>query len=148
MVTKEHIAETKSKYYYKNHEKFKKLNKEYKLSHKKECDEYQLNYRKNNKDYINSLVANNHLKKRQIVIDYYSHGTNSCSCCGEFIFEFLQIDHENNDGAKHRKQIGKGYKLYYWLIENDFPEGFQVLCVNCNWGKYVNNGICPHNNHL
>ncbi len=24
------------------------------------------------------------------------------------------------------------------------PEGFQVLCWNCNLGKYYNGGVCPH----
>ena len=34
--------------------------------------------------------------------------------------------------------------IYSWLIRNNYPEGFQVLCYNCNLGKAHNNGICPH----
>lgn len=26
----------------------------------------------------------------------------------------------------------------------NYPEGYQVLCYNCNCGKSINNGICPH----
>ena len=26
----------------------------------------------------------------------------------------------------------------------DFPEGFQILCFNCNAGKHRNGGRCPH----
>jgi len=64
-----------------------------------------------------------------------------CACCGEKHVEFLTIDHIKNDGAKHRKQI-KGTSIYGWLERNDFPEGFQVLCRNCNWAKCFGN--CPH----
>jgi hypothetical protein len=30
------------------------------------------------------------------------------------------------------------------LRKNGFPEGFQVLCANCNIGRHINGGICPH----
>jgi len=35
-------------------------------------------------------------------------------------------------------------KFYRWLVENDFPEGFQILCHNCNFAKSHNPGGCPH----
>jgi len=25
--------------------------------------------------------------------------------------------------------------MYYWLRDNGFPDGFQVLYWNCNWKK-------------
>ena len=51
----------------------------------------------------------------------------------------------NNDGAKHRKEIGHGGSLMYsWLIKNNFPPGFQLLCMNCNFAKGIHGGICPH----
>ena len=37
-----------------------------------------------------------------------------------------------------------GTKFYRWLKRNNFPEGFQVLCFNCNCGKEINKGVCPH----
>ncbi len=66
-----------------------------------------------------------------------------CSCCNESIYEFLTIDHISNNGGEHRKSIRKKY-IYQWLIENNFPSGFRVLCMNCNWGRMINHGICPH----
>lgn len=74
----------------------------------------------------------------------FNHYGNRCNCCNESMKQFLAIDHINNDGAKHRKKIGSGYAFYLWLIRNNFPTGFQTLCANCNWGKRVNNNICPH----
>lgn len=80
---------------------------------------------------------------------YEAYGGYVCACCGETEPAFLTIDHMNNDGAKHRREIagvnrGGGKKVYSWLIANNFPPGFQILCMNCNWGKARNNGICPH----
>lgn len=76
---------------------------------------------------------------RQEVLQAYKA---RCACCGEERTEFLAIDHINNDGAAHRKRVGHS-SVYRWLKKNHFPDGFQVLCYNCNWAKY-RYGICPH----
>ena len=34
--------------------------------------------------------------------------------------------------------------MYEWIKRNNYPDGFQVLCWNCNSGKGANGGICPH----
>ncbi len=80
---------------------------------------------------------------------FAAYGGYKCVCCGEVEKAFLTIDHINNDGANHRRSLtGKrhsaGYHTYIWLVKNRFPEGFQVLCMNCNHGKRMNKGICPH----
>ena len=86
---------------------------------------------------------------------FEGYGGYSCKCCGETIKEFLTLDHINNDGAEHRRKIfgengrrcGSGRTLYLWIIRNNFPPIFQVLCSNCNWGKRMNDGICPHESY-
>lgn len=80
------------------------------------------------------------IESRKLVISHYG---GKCNCCGESIFEFLQIDHINGGGRKHRAEVGSGTKFYRWLIRNGFPDGFQVLCANCNFGK-GQYGTCPH----
>ncbi len=77
--------------------------------------------------------------------DVFGHYGNECSCCGEREPLFLAIDHTEGDGNTHRKKIKKwGSGFFGWLITNEFPEGFQVLCHNCNMGKHLNGGMCPH----
>jgi hypothetical protein len=105
------------------------------------------NNREKVRDSANKYARNNKAKAkerwqamRRMVMEAY--GGPVCSCCGETIYEFLTIDHINNDGAEHRRAIGQ--HLYRWLIENDYPSGFQVLCMNCNYGKQRNGGVCPH----
>jgi len=78
-------------------------------------------------------------KIKDKVFDNYGR---TCVCCGEDIKEFLTIDHIDGNGTKHRKKINNN--LYIWLVKNNFPKGFQTLCFNCNWGKHINGGICPH----
>jgi len=90
-------------------------------------------------------------QKRDIVFNAY--GGKKCNCCGEEEVLFLTIDHINNNGAKHRKEICKsgkasGTAIHLWLIKNNFPKGFQVLCANCRLGKHLNGGICPHKDHI
>jgi hypothetical protein len=75
---------------------------------------------------------------------YRAYGGYRCSCCGETHPAFLSLDHVNNDGGRHRRAIGRGANIYRWLKTNNFPAGFQVLCHNCNHGKHINGGVCPH----
>lgn len=67
-----------------------------------------------------------------------------CACCGEPHTDVLTIDHMNNDGAQHRREIGAGSALYSWLRKQGFPQdGFQLLCFNCNRARFYY-GVCPH----
>ena len=76
------------------------------------------------------------------VLEKYSNGEIKCQCCGEKIIEFLTIDHLNGGGTAHRRKIGRG-NLYLWLKKNNFPEGYRVLCFNCNEAISIY-GKCPH----
>ncbi|WP_428323676.1 hypothetical protein [Nitrosopumilus sp.] len=133
-------------YYSRNKDKIDKKHKEYYEKNKEKIREYQRNYVKRNKNKINKQINEKIKEKKILVFNHYTNGKNQCQCCGENEFLFLSIDHIDNNGAEHRREIGKGYSIYFWLVENDFPEGFQVYCMNCNWGKARNGGICPHNN--
>lgn len=83
--------------------------------------------------------------RRMVLKDaaYTAYGGYRCACCGEAERSFLSIDHVNNDGHAHRKLIGNA-KIYRWLRDNGYPEGFQVFCMNCQFGKRMNKGLCPH----
>jgi len=78
-------------------------------------------------------------KLRRAVLEAYG---GICTCCGETHHEFLTIDHPNNDGAAHRKTL-KGLSIYKWLKDENYPDGFRVLCWNCNCSR-GNYGYCPH----
>lgn len=80
-------------------------------------------------------------KLRKDVIQRYG---GKCHCCEETEYRFLTIDHIDGGGTEHRKKVGQGYKFYLWLRNHSYPEGFQILCWNCNCARYYNGGVCPH----
>lgn len=68
-----------------------------------------------------------------------------CACCGEKEHRFLQIDHVHSDGATERASGIATGRLYRKLKRLGFPrDRYQLLCANCNHGRYLNGGVCPH----
>jgi len=75
----------------------------------------------------------------EVLIHYGSNPPQCANPFGEHKEPFtdidcLTIDHINNDGAKHRKEIGQS-KIYIWLKTHKYPTGYQVLCMNCQFKK-------------
>ena len=79
------------------------------------------------------------MSKKQVFAAYGG----KCVCCSESIIGFLTIDHINRKTFPSVAPRG-GYHLYRWLILNGFPPGVRIMCFNCNSGRALNNGICPH----
>ena len=113
-------------YEYNTQWRLKNLKKFSAYYHKEKYRKYGREYRK---------------RDREIVFNHYG---NKCSCpqCPETNPLFFTIDHKNNDGYTYPKALRQN--LYRWIIQNNFPTDLQILCYNCNCGKYRNNSICPH----
>ena len=60
-----------------------------------------------------------------------------CASCGVDDREVLTLDHVNNDGAAHRRELGgdSSILLARWCVRNDYPPSIQVLCANCQLRK-------------
>lgn len=102
-------------------------------------------YRGECKDCVNKRARKNWRKVRKDVFDHYGW---ECKCCGETMSEFLSIDHINNDGYLDKNPNGdkkSGKELYLLIKKEGYPDRFQTLCMNCNWGKKIGKGVCPHN---
>jgi len=81
------------------------------------------------------------VRLRKLVLEHYG---GKCACCGETYYEFLAMDHIEGGGSIHHKELRKlGISICNWLKKNNFPEGFRVLCHNCNSAKGFY-GYCPH----
>ena len=109
-------------YYKENSNKIKKRNKNYKVTHR---------------EIIRKRERERKRNYRITVLDHYSNGIMKCKYCSENRIECLQIDHIEGMGNEQRKKYGlKSSSMFFkWLIDNNFPKGFQVLCANCNWYK-------------
>jgi hypothetical protein len=57
-----------------------------------------------------------------------------CEECGETRIEALLIHHSNGGGCKHRREIKRvsGTAFYEWLRNNQYPDGYSVLCGTCH----------------
>lgn len=86
------------------------------------------------KDNSSKSAASAQRSKQKIKDLVFEHYGKKCSCCGFDDMRALSIDHTNQDGAEHRKNVLKSTssdKLYRWLVANDFPKEFRTLCYNC-----------------
>jgi hypothetical protein len=132
------------------------FSKKYREKNKDEIKVKKHIYYENNKDAtikrVNSYIENNREQYRiygkisriRIKKEVFSHYCGSdnicCKFCGETELCVLSIDHIDGNGAEHRRKLGKsrnygGSRFYFWIKKNNFPEGFQVLCMNCQYKK-------------
>lgn len=119
--------------------------------------------RDDNKQYCKEWKKS--LKK--LILGWYG---GECVCCHETEIAFLTLDHIFDDGERdglgltklrhlaiqdktaaqiELRQVNKrsGFHLYGRIKKLGFenrPCDLQVLCFNCQWGKRINKGFCPH----
>lgn len=104
------------------------------------------------KDKNLAAGAKHRARYKHEALAHYCGGIVRCQCagCNVTIEKFLTLDHINNDGAEHRKQLSGNGKnkawvpMYTWARKNGYPSIFRVLCYNCNCGRHLNKGVCPH----
>lgn len=99
-------------------------------------------YRRINRDKLLAHKLSYWKQQRLQVLSHYSNRSLQCKCCGERTYEFLSLDHIDGGGNQHRKKLGSKY-IYSYLIHDNFPDGYQVLCHNCNLAKGFYKK-CPH----
>lgn len=83
--------------------------------------------------------VDNHRKHRTECLEIYSKrrtGSSKpiCCCCGLKDERFLQMDHIHGVTSKDGRG---GSALIGYLRRNNYPEGYQVLCGNCNKLKHA-----------
>jgi len=126
--------------YRSNHkEQIKEYKQKYCLTHRKQTRKYMSEWRKLHRKEINDYNRQRRLKRKIEAFKHYSPKL-VCSKCGFPDIRALSIDHVNGGGTKHRetdKVVGSD--IYSWLRWHNYPEGFQVLCMNCQWIKKFEN---------
>jgi len=138
--------EKKREWREKNKEKLKIRIEKWRQKNLKHVLSLQKIYYQKNKIKHNFLGKQRLIKRKLLCFQKYTKGSPECNCCGEKEVKFLSIDHLNGGGRMQRLRIGGGGDhMYRWLIKNNFPSGFQVLCHNCNQAK-GSYGVCPHGN--
>jgi hypothetical protein len=147
----EHTKARKHKYNIEHHGEKSIYNKEYRGEHVEEIQEAQKEYYTENKDRLLVEFAKYHMsysnKNKVTVLTHYGKdGKLACVRCGFDDIRALSIDHINGGGLRHIRSLN--CHIYVWLIRNNFPSGFQTLCMNCQWVKRAENGECFRKHHL
>ena len=118
-------------------DKNKVYQKDWYLKHQTEVKARVTSYRDSHKELIRLQNRAWHRKIRLEVLAHYSRTqTPRCTNCGVSDIDVLCIDHINGGGHEHRKIVGFA-NFYNYLRRNGYPEGFQVLCANCNLKKEI-----------
>lgn len=73
--------------------------------------------------------------RNRVLIHYSKVDYPCCVDCGEWDIRCLSIDHINGGGTQHRKETGSGVKFYHWLEKNNYPQGYDTVCMNCNFRR-------------
>ena len=148
---KEEMALRNYKYYAEHKEEYKFYHKQYRLEHKEEIElcrkRYLLEHKDEMKLYSNQYTLNHKKEKSKYnkiyfnqlkieVLTHYGHNKLACVICGENRIDCLSIDHINGDGWKDKNTSHRGgYNLYRKLRRDNYPIGFQTLCMNCQFIK-------------
>jgi hypothetical protein len=154
-IAKEKVRKSKPEYkaYMKKHKSTPEFKLKDRITRKKRESTPEFKAKQDGEKLLKSI------RRATVLLGYSKRHSNSkvpcCNCCGENSFvEFLAIDHiagkYKMDSIPELVKIGyssklKDYRLIDWLIDNNFPKGFQILCHNCNMAKGVY-GQCPHQN--
>ena len=146
----------KTRKYYQSHktevlEYSSRYYQEHKLELKPHRDEYAKRYAQSHKTHIREYVKRydetHGIEKKEYrrrynlqlklqVLTHYGNGRCVCVRCGNDGIKHLSIDHINGGGNKHRNAVdGIGNHIYRWLRDNNYPEGYQTLCMNCQFDK-------------
>jgi hypothetical protein len=129
-----------SKYQKLHAEKISNRRKKRRQDHLEEEFEYIRKYRINNNEKLHLQQKRRRDGVRLDVLGYYSPNL-CCDICKENIYEFLALDHKFNNGAEHRRRCGSSFAVYLDIKNNNYPDGYRVLCHNCNL-KYRDNTKC------
>lgn len=98
---------------------------------------------RNREQYNRAKSAYRFNLKREIIA-LYSNGSMACAECGyDADIDALTLDHIENNGAEHRRELGCGSRgragttMYERIKALGKLDGLQVLCANCNTIKAV-----------
>ena len=131
--------EKRRKYYLEHKKEASEWHKKYHLEHREELLEAARKWHQAHREERRKSVNRNRKRRRLEALVHYGKGKLACVKCGFEDVRALTIDHINNDGAEHRKKIsGRNLpdgRIGMWLRARDYPEGYQTLCMNCQFIK-------------
>ena len=106
-------------------------------------------YNEANKDKIKAQQKAYRIASKIDVFSHYSKKISNsdipiCSCCGYNDIRFLNLDHiKSRKNIPQKEKKLNGIRLWKYIKSQGYPDGYQVMCFNCNIAK-GNRKYCPH----
>ncbi|KKQ94900.1 MAG: hypothetical protein UT21_C0011G0008 [Candidatus Woesebacteria bacterium GW2011_GWA1_39_11b] len=115
----------------------KEYSKKYRENNKEKISNLGKTWRGNNKDSTRKAGRKEREKLKFDILNHYSNGKLCCANCSFNDSRALQVDHIENNGAEERRKLFgnrlfAGTTFYRWVRRNNYPEGYAILCANCN----------------
>ncbi len=127
---------------YRNHKEERQAHsREYHQLHKEQRNANSREFYLKNKQRLLTSRRNHRTDTKILVLTHYGNNKLACVRCGNNDIRVLSIDHINGGGTRERKNMSStsSYLYYCWLIKNNFPKGYQTLCMNCQFIKRIEN---------
>lgn len=145
MITEKHRISMRN--YQQTHKvQLREYMRKYREAHREKILEYMRDY--NRRWYqahkTEKLAQGKRLRQRlklKALAHYSLRELPKCVKCGITDVDVLCIDHINGGGSAHRRQLAQNKSEFYrWLMNNNYPAGYQTLCANCNLKKRIVSG--------
>jgi len=112
-------------HYQRHKERLKEKARIYRIDNKDKIKEMRKRWKKRSKEFENRVKIE--------VLAYYGNGILACVRCGYRDIRALTLDHIIPIGGKNRRCSGA--QFYRILQRENYPEGYQTLCANCQMLK-------------
>jgi hypothetical protein len=121
-------------------EKQKEYSRKWYIKNRSRLLTYQKVWREENKALDHRIRREEHLsRKTEVLTAYGKDGKLQCCWpeCEITDVDMLSLDHIDENGASHRKEFHNQIAIYRWLKKNNYPVGFQTLCMNHQIKKHL-----------
>lgn len=115
--------------------------KQYHRLHRDDINRKRREYYIANKIEEVERITRCHQNRKLEVLTHYGNGKLACIKCRYDDVRALSIDHTDGNGGEHRR-LARVSRMYGWLKKHNYPEGYQTLCMNCQFIKRANNREC------
>jgi len=133
---KQKERECKIKYVNEHRDEVNQYQRTWNNENRQKRNSYQYKWNAANKDKVKKVQQRNAATVKFKVLMHYGNGECKCVACGESRLPCLTIDHINGNGNTERRELGLVGKAFYrWLIKSNYPDGYQTLCMNCQFVK-------------
>lgn len=129
--------EISRKYYQAHRDEVLARSRKYQKEHKEQHNLGNKEWARSHKEATKARGEKYRLDRKIKVLTHYGNGRLACIKCGISDIRVLSLDHIMGNGYEERKLHPNAYP---YVLRNNFPLGYQTLCMNCQMIKRFEEG--------